>query len=141
MNPNPGGRKWVEADDQSVQGAVTGRPPDMQWYQKTTLGDKVCPANPQYQHMARLEALLLMWPPKHLQLILDLANGNNMDGSKKKAQGKCRGRCGKDSTRVCSKCTHPTDPTQQQYWFCDPCKEGGCKKWLEHLAWHQENDA
>ena len=69
------------------------------------------------------------------------ASGNNTDGSKKKAQGKCRGRCGKESTRVCSKCTHPTDPTQQQYWFCDPCKEGGCKKWLEHLAWHQENDA
>eukprot|EP00984_Skeletonema_dohrnii_P014165 scaffold5929_cov101-Skeletonema_dohrnii-CCMP3373.AAC.6 len=63
----------------------------------------------------------------------------------KLAQGRCGGRggCGQQSSRVCSKCTHPTDPAQRQYFFCLPCKGKGkeCNGWLKHLEWHKQNDA
>lgn len=72
MCPNPGGTKWVPADSDCVKGDVTKGPPDISWYQKSPLGEKVCPNNPQFNgrtgQMSRLEALQLMWPPKHLEL-------------------------------------------------------------------------
>lgn len=33
------------------------------------------------------------------------------------------GGCGQQSTRVCSKCTHPTDPAQKQYFSAFRAKE------------------
>ena len=71
-------------------------------------------------------------------------SAKNSDGTPKQAQGKCQKKgCNKQSTRVCSKCTHPTDTTQKQYWFCLPCKGGerGCTGWQEHLEWHRQSDA
>lgn len=214
MNPNPDGREWVVADNDCVQGDITGGPPVISWYQKGPLGDKVCPNNPQFngdtRKMSRLEALLLMWPPQHLELVLELTNKNltaagkpemtkqelvkwlglcllitrvretrsgvvtpteldsveednantnlptlrptiktksqsqaNKDGAPKLAQGRCQGKeCKSQSTRVCSKCTHPTDATQKQYFYCDPCKcKGKCNAWNDHLEWHRQNDA
>ena len=34
MNPNPGGRKWVAADNNCVKGDITNEPPDISLYQK-----------------------------------------------------------------------------------------------------------
>eukprot|EP00984_Skeletonema_dohrnii_P004183 scaffold1462_cov164-Skeletonema_dohrnii-CCMP3373.AAC.1 len=65
----------------------------------------------------------------------------NKDGTPKLAQGRCGGKCGQQSTRVCSKCTHATDPAQKQYFFCLPCKGKECDGWLKHLEWHKQNDA
>lgn len=44
--------------------------------------------------------------------------------SAKRAQGKCIMLCGRESTTVCSLCTHPTDPMQKQFWVCSPVKSG-----------------
>eukprot|EP00984_Skeletonema_dohrnii_P001658 scaffold539_cov68-Skeletonema_dohrnii-CCMP3373.AAC.2 len=68
MKPNPGGRKWVAADNNCVKGAIINGPPALAW--------------------------------------------------------EMRG-CLHESTRVCSKCTNPTDPAQRQYFFCLPCKGKG----------------
>ena len=47
------------------------------------------------------------------------------DGAPKSAQGRCREpSCSKQSTMVCSACTHPTDASQKQLYFCDPLKKG-----------------
>mmetsp|Transcript_9378 Transcript_9378/g.14063 ORF Transcript_9378/g.14063 Transcript_9378/m.14063 type:complete len:173 (+) Transcript_9378:620-1138(+) len=73
MKPNPGGRKWVAADNNCVKGDITNGPPAE-------------------------------------------ASAGEMRGG---------GRCLHQSTRVCSKCTHPTDPAQRQYFFCLPCKGKG----------------
>eukprot|EP00984_Skeletonema_dohrnii_P022336 scaffold11466_cov99-Skeletonema_dohrnii-CCMP3373.AAC.4 len=86
MKPNSGGRKWAAADNNCVKGDITNGPPDISWYyhQKGLLGENICPNNPQFKGMTRLEALLLMWPPKpkHLELVLELTN------QKLKAAGK-----------------------------------------------------
>jgi len=58
---------------------------------------------------------------------------SNKDGSSKLAQGKCKSKCGKSSTLVCSECTHPTDPDQEQFWFCSPVKLGvSCDCFEQH---------
>ena len=44
--------------------------------------------------------------------------------SAKRAQGTCIMSCGRESTTVCSLCTHPTDPMQKQFWVCSPVKSG-----------------
>eukprot|EP00984_Skeletonema_dohrnii_P031173 scaffold23348_cov117-Skeletonema_dohrnii-CCMP3373.AAC.2 len=126
-----------------------------------------------------------MWPPKHLELVLELTNQNLKAAGKQELTqqelvkwlgGAClvitrldyfgsrrdlwddsksyskyipapdyrktgmsrhiwdiwsslrwskqpRGRCGQQSTRVCSKCTHPTDPDQKQYFSAFRAKE------------------
>ena len=40
MKPNPGGRKWVAADNNCVKGDITNEPPDISWYQKGFLGER-----------------------------------------------------------------------------------------------------
>ena len=58
---------------------------------------------------------------------------------------KCRqGRCGhkgcsKQTVYVCSECTHPTDPDQKQFWFCNPTTVEGSECFAEHVhAKHSE---
>ena len=57
------------------RGPITNGPPDISWYQIGLLGENVCPNNPQFngmtRQMTRLEALLLMWPPKPKHLKWD----------------------------------------------------------------------
>ena len=55
MKPNPGGRKWVAADNNCVKGDITNGPPDISgyYYQKGLLGETVCPNNPQFNGMTR----------------------------------------------------------------------------------------
>ena len=52
---------------------------------------------------------------------------------KKKGKGnhRAQGRCGckgctKQTVYVCSKCTHPTDPDQKQFWFCKTVEGSEC---------------
>ena len=52
---------------------------------------------------------------------------------KKKGKGnhRAQGRCGckgctKQTVYVCSKCTHPTDPDQKQFWFCKTVEGNEC---------------
>eukprot|EP00984_Skeletonema_dohrnii_P016567 scaffold7401_cov133-Skeletonema_dohrnii-CCMP3373.AAC.2 len=206
------GRKWVAAENNCVKGDITNGAPVISWYQKSPLGEKVYPDNPQFngttRQMTRLESLQLMWPPKpkHLELVLELTNQNlkatgkqeltqqelvkwlgacllitRLDyfGSRRdlwddpksysryipapdfKKTGMSRhrfediwsslrwskqlenagGKCGQQSTRVCNKCKHPTDPHQKQYFVCLPCNGKECNGWLKHLEWHKQNDA
>ena len=60
-------------------------------------------------------------------------NAKNKTGSPKLAQGSCQSGCGKSSTLVCSACTHPTDPAQKQFWFCNLVKNGvSCDCFEQH---------
>jgi len=43
------------------------------------------------------------------------------------AQGRCGCKgCTKQTVYVCSKCTHPTDPNQKQFWFCKTVEGSEC---------------
>jgi hypothetical protein len=53
-------------------------------------------------------------------------------------EGVSQGRCGHKSckvysSKVCSKCTHPSDLLQKQFWFCNHTARGGSECWKEHL--------
>ena len=54
-------------------------------------------------------------------------------GSNCSQQGKCGCCKGSQTVYVCSKCTHPTDPEQQQFWFCNPKKGGGSECFHKHV--------
>ena len=64
------GRKWVRADPSFVNGDISESARDIQWHHKTSLGEQVCGANPKFRNMTRLEALLHMFPPNQLDLML-----------------------------------------------------------------------
>ena len=50
------------------------------------------------------------------------------------SQGRCRHKsCKVYLSHVCSKCTHPSDPLQKQFWFCNHTTRGGSECWKEHL--------
>jgi hypothetical protein len=56
----------------------------------------------------------------------------------KKSTHHAQGRCSsKDCTRklifVCSVCTDATDPTQKQFWFCNPTTVEGSECFAEHV--------
>mmetsp|Transcript_24300 Transcript_24300/g.48404 ORF Transcript_24300/g.48404 Transcript_24300/m.48404 type:complete len:122 (+) Transcript_24300:1327-1692(+) len=56
---------------------------------------------------------------------------NNADGSTKAGTGRCAGKgCSCQTSFVCGACTHATDPTQKQHWYCRPGK--GCTAWEDH---------
>ena len=47
-------------------------------------------------------------------------------GSNSSQQGKCGCCKGSQIVYVCSKCTHPTDPDQKQFWFCKTVEGSEC---------------
>mmetsp|Transcript_20448 Transcript_20448/g.31157 ORF Transcript_20448/g.31157 Transcript_20448/m.31157 type:complete len:110 (-) Transcript_20448:69-398(-) len=56
---------------------------------------------------------------------------NNADGSTKAGTGRCDGEgCSHQTSFVCGACTHATDPTQKQHWYCRPGKV--CTAWEDH---------
>ncbi len=53
-------------------------------------------------------------------------------------EGISQSRCGLNGCKVylshvCSKCTHPSDPWQKQFWFCSDLTRGESECWKEHL--------
>lgn len=70
------GRKWVRADPSFVNGDISESARDIQWHHKTSLGEQVCGANPKFRNMTRLEALLHMFPPNQLDLMLKIVSAN-----------------------------------------------------------------
>jgi hypothetical protein len=55
-------------------------------------------------------------------------------GEKCHTQGWCLcGRCKKQTTYICSRCTHKTDRSQKQFWFCNPTMVEGSKCFAEHI--------
>jgi hypothetical protein len=57
------------------------------------------------------------------------------------SQDRCRLKgCKVNSSHVCSKCTHPLDSRQKQFWLCNHTTRGGSKCWKEHLRAVHEID-
>jgi hypothetical protein len=53
---------------------------------------------------------------------------------KRHNQGRCtRAGCTKQTTYVCSLCTHATDKTQKQFWICNPTMMEGSQCFAEHV--------
>jgi hypothetical protein len=55
------------------------------------------------------------------------------------SQGRCRDKgCKVYLSHVCSKCTHPLDPRQKQFFFCNYTTRRRSECWKEHLrAFHE----
>jgi len=57
------------------------------------------------------------------------------------AKGRCSAKgCTKHSIYVCSMCTHATDATQKQFWFCNHTTVEGSDCFAKHIAWHREKE-
>ena len=57
------------------------------------------------------------------------------------AQGRCSIKgCTKHSIYVCSGCTHATDTTQKQFWFCNHTMVEGSDCFTKYIAWHCEKE-
>ncbi len=50
-------------------------------------------------------------------------------------QGRCRCKdCKTHSIYVCGACTHATNPTQKQFWFCNPTSVEGSECFAKHVT-------
>ena len=62
------GRSWVNTNSSTVFGDVSKPRPKMPWYFKGPFGEKIGPGNEKYSKMSRLDAWLISYPPKQLEL-------------------------------------------------------------------------
>lgn len=77
------GRKWVDGNNDTINGPVAKGKKSIDWFQKGPFNAKVGPGSKEFEDMTPLEAFLLMHPKDQLQRQIDLTNENLNKAGKK----------------------------------------------------------